>query len=170
MKKINGCTQFVVGRIYNSIYIGSNDAYAKINGRQTIIIVTAMSSKLQYQVLFDQFGSVFSDELRSGVITSSAPERAFAECELYEIDNKSEWFVKSQFMTLQEALNENLITLDEIKKSPKSGRVVSISPDGFYTSYSVEGKSEKNPYLQRLYVKWSSYKEMEDDFVKYGAL
>ena len=168
MKKINGHKQFMVGKVYNIIYIGNNKAYAKINGKRTIIIM-ATSPILQYQVLFDQFGSVFSDELRSGTITSRAPERAFAECELYEVDDKNEWFIKSQLMTTQEALDENLITLDDIKKGPKSRSVVSI-PGGFYITYSVEGRSAKNPYLQCVFVKWGSYEEMETDFIKHGAL
>lgn len=151
MKKLKSYKEFEVGKIYNRIYIrGEYKEYSKINGKETFVVV-AISPMLKTQTLFDQFGSMFSDELKGTLSTFSNPEKTFAKYDLFKVDNKSEWFIKSLWTTLQEALYKKLITLNDIKQSV--GSWICLSGKDWCCRYAVEGKSKENPYLQRIFVK-----------------
>jgi len=166
LKKLSSHKQFAVGKVYNRVYVGDNDAYAKINGKETFIVI-ATSPELQTQTLFDQFGSAFSDELRGGVVTFGSPEVAFADFEIYEVEDKSEWFIKSRYMTCKEALESGLLFPSEIRSKPSSHW--SGSKTFQVCTYNVEDRCSDNPFLQCIVVKWESYAAMKSDFELYGA-
>ena len=172
MRKVSSYRELEVGKIYNRVYVGPNKAYAKINGRQTFE-VTATEPVFQYQILRDKFGDCASEEIRSGVITSSRPDLLFKEVELFEVDDKSEWFIKSEITTLKAALDEGLITIEDIKGKSSSkehtSRAGCKSGPAFYTQFGVEGKSSDNPLLQTIYICWMSYEELEEGFAEFGV-
>jgi len=168
LKKLKSYKDLQVGKIYNRVYTGDNEAYARINGKKTFAVIS-ISPEFKIQTLFDQFGSIFSNELRSKEITISDLEKAFAEYEFYEVENSNEYFVKSQFMTLQEALEQDLITFTEIKEKTDSRNITSINfGKGWYIKFHVEGRSKTNIYLQTVFVKWTSREKMESDFSQIG--
>jgi len=167
LKKIASYQELESGKIYNRIYVGDNEAYAKINGKETFVVI-ATSPELVTRVLFDQFGSPFSEELTSNETIFGNPGRAFADFELYEAENRSDWFIKSQYMKLDQAIKENLVTIDEVRQGIVSSPPQSLERKSFYCRYPVEGRSKNNPYLQAVLIKWDSREEMKKDFAEFG--
>jgi hypothetical protein len=175
MKKITNYTKLKKGRVYNRVYVGDNKAYAKINGKETFLVLRT-EPHLEVVVLFDQFGSPLADDLRGGVITFGAPEIAFKNFELFEPSNKSEWFKKStKVKSLGAALKRKLITLKAIKVTadwrgqcpfmPTFGRDNKLK--GVQCSFRVEGKM-KDPFLQTVFIVWKNWERLIADFKKYG--
>lgn len=172
MKKIDSYKDLEVGKVYNKVYKGSNKAHAKISGKQTIRIIQT-TPNLLVEILFDELGSIFSDELANGPVTHLCPEVSFKEYDLFEIEDESEYFIKAQRMTLQEAFDANLITLDEIRKS--NHKVIAVwheapKENSFYYKFDVEGRLKENPYLQSVFVEWDSYKERDAAFEEFGII
>jgi hypothetical protein len=176
MKTLIPPNQMEVGKVYNLVYVGDNEAYAKINGKRTIL-VTATTPELRYVQLYDQFGFPRFDDVRGNPTHVSNLELAFKEDEISEPADESEWFKHSiKVSSLGEALEQELITLDDIKNLPvRSNRnpFVGCAGEkgayiGTYTSFHVEGRT-KHPYLQNVYVWWNSWDEMVEDFEKYGV-
>jgi len=126
-------------------------------------------------MLFAESGNPFSDQFKYGPIIFSRPDYAFQEFEIFEPDDKSEWFIKSTKVTsLAQALEANLILLDEIKNQEmNSSRFVpcfgaDMKMKGVYLHFSVEG-TQQNPLLQSVFVVWGNWQEAEVDFAQYGS-
>ena len=66
MRKLSGPSEMEKGGVYNLVYKGSNEAYAKINGKRTILVIEA--NPFTYVELFDQshkhFGASRYGDLR----------------------------------------------------------------------------------------------------------
>lgn len=173
MRKLNSVAELQVDRVYNMVYTGNNDAYAKFNGKQTFI-VTATEPQLKTVTLYDQFGSLHSDEIRGGEITYGDNLSVFKEYDIFEPESEAEWFKKSVKVTsLDEALERRLITAGDITKRVwRTSTFVTMSENGsffgLYTSFMVEGKTDRQ-YLQVVNVFWKSWNEMRGDFNKHGA-
>lgn len=173
MKKVDSWKDIVVGRVYNRVYVGPNEAYAKINGKETFRVV-ATSPQLEVQVLFSQFGSLFSEEFESNMITFGYPDIAFKEFELYEPADESEWFKKSvRCSSIGEALERGLLTAEDVSnKCFDTGRFIPCHSGveflGVYGRFSVEGKT-KFPVLQAVFVHWKDWKELRAELGKYGT-
>lgn len=176
MKKIESTSHFRVGGIYNIVYVGSNTSYAHINGKRTIR-VTAIEPKLKFVTLFDQFGDPLSKDLKSNEATCGA--EPFKEDQFFEPDDQSEWFKKSTKLgSLQEALDQELITKDDIQRIAKhrtmspfvahmTGPKLSLASVSclFHTSI---GRGPKQPLLQSVYIVWTNWEELKIDFERQG--
>ncbi len=175
MKKLQSWKDLKKGGVYNQVYVGDNEAYAKVNGKQTFIVIETTPA-LKTETLFDEFGSVYSDELRSPTATyPKDPELAFKDVELFEPKDKSEWFIKSVKITsLAAALKANLIKMEDIKDSRmrSSWFTPFFGPKrellGVYHSFSIEGTLE-NPLLQSVFVIWKTWDALYADFAQYGV-
>jgi hypothetical protein len=175
VQKLSSFKEFQAGRIYNRVYTGSNDAYGRVNGKETFIVIQT-EPILQTQTLFDQYGSVTTDDLRqNGPTTFQRPDIAFTEYDLFEPSDKSEWFIKSvRVGSLREALDANLLDRSAFEnKQFRGDRYVSHSGRnfehlGFSMHFSVEG-GPNNPYLQTVYVLWKTYNLMKEDLARFGA-
>lgn len=173
MKKLINYTWLDKGKIYNRVYVGSNDAYARINGKETFLVLKT-EPVLAVQVLYDQFGSPYSEDLRGGVVTFTSPKIAFKEFELFEPENESEWFKKSTRVNcLQEAIDRKLIpeSLVAHKRINSNGFVPTTSGAGMigvHWHISVEDKTDQ-PLLQTVYVVWKNWEELRADFQKFGT-
>lgn len=170
MKKVNSYKDFRKGKIYNRVYVGENQAYAKINGKETFIVLKIRPS-LQVQILFDRFGSVNTDDLRSGIVTFDCPEKAFAEFEFFEPENRDEWFIKSAKLgSLAEAIKAGFIKREQIENLKMNAKeLVFFHNIGVYRQFSVNGVPE-NPYLQNVYVLWKTFEAARKDFADYGTI
>lgn len=76
MKRIASWRDLKPGLVFNRVYNGKNRAFARINGKQTLVVLKATPT-LEAVELFDEFGSPRTPDLRSDVITFTDPERAF---------------------------------------------------------------------------------------------
>ncbi|MES2985873.1 MAG: hypothetical protein V4686_01965 [Patescibacteria group bacterium] len=172
MKKIENYTQFKVGGIYNRVYIGPNEAYAKINGKETFIVTSL--TPLEAQVLYAQNGSLHTSEIRGGKTTFTDPDYAFKNFDLFEPEGEDEWFKKSARCTsISEAIKKNLLTPEQVKQtSIREGNIVSHwGHQGFeFHSYgfNVEPTTEF-PYLQRVYICWKDRDTAKIDAVANGT-
>lgn len=160
--------------IYNRIYIGPNEDYSRINGKETFMIVET-EPKLQVAVLFDQFGDPHTENIESNVITFHSPEIAFREFELFEPANEGEWFKKSVKVTsLRDTLQFN-VTMADIERVAKWQCRSPFMPTfdvewkmkGVQCSFRVEDKTT-NPFLQTVFIVWPSWKAMAADFEGFG--
>lgn len=172
MKKIKNWRELRKGGIYNRVYTGNNKVYGRVDGKQTFIVLKTEPS-LKVQTLFDQFGDVYSAELRSATITFTYPDLAFREFNLYEPENKSEWFIKSLKLTsLAEALDAKFIGVDAIKRVGKNSKIFAESFGerremlSVHCNFRIEGTLE-NPLLQNVLVIWKNWEELRADFAKY---
>ncbi|MFA7194042.1 MAG: hypothetical protein WC087_03950 [Candidatus Paceibacterota bacterium] len=169
----------VVGGIYNLVYVGDNTAYAKINGKRTIQVVS-IDPELQYVQLYDPFGCPKTSELRSSTITITNKSVAFSKSndQIYVPSGEEEWFKHSQRVTsLGEGMDLKILTMDKIQRHPiQSNRspfcahlagAPNFGLDGISTAFNVEDETTY-PYLQRVFVWWKTWEDMYSDFEKYG--
>ena len=175
MKKLTGPAQLRKGRIYNRVYVGNNQAYAKINGKETFLVLQTKPN-LQVVELFDQFGSPYEKNIPSSVITYEMPEVAFKDFEIFEPTKESEWFKKSVVVkSLVTALKRKYVTLGGLKKLAdwhgmcpfvaSMGRNMKLV--GVHCHFCVEGKT-KDLLLQTVFVVWKDWSRMQADFKKVG--
>lgn len=160
-----------VGGIYNRVYTGPNEAYAKINGKETFLVLKK-NPELKACILFDQFGNVLTDDLRSNEITFPCPERAFKEFDIFRPEGEAEWFKKSiKFSSIKEAVEIGFITNDDVKELAKSSLSFQVfipillrnNTTKVYCSFSVEGKTGSQ-FLQRVYILWNSWEDLKKEF------
>ena len=164
------------GGIYNLVYTGTNEAYGRINGKRTILVMD-IEPELQYVQLHDSFGCPNTDDLRSGVCTVRDPSLAFKEDQIFEPTDEREWFKHSMKVgSLAEAIERGVLTRKEITQHPvhsSHSPFTSFSGAkgqflGLCTSFDVEDKTNQ-PYLQYVYVWWNTWEAMYADFKKYGV-
>lgn len=176
MKTLIRPEEMQLNKVYNLVYVGDNEAYAKINGKRTIR-VTATEPNLQYVELYDNFGSPTFDDLPGSTTYVGNPSEAFKEDEITEPADETEWFKKSvKFSSLVEAVEAGVLTPDDIKSlrvRSSSSPFVSVSNRagkfiGLYTGFNVEGKTTQ-PYLQQVYIWWNTWEDMYADFEAYGV-
>lgn len=174
MKKLDSYKDFRVGGIYNKVYVGTNAAFAKLNREETFEVIRT-EPHLQIEVLFDPFGSVFTEDLRSGLITFGPPKEAFAQYELFEPADKSEWFIKSvKAASLTEAIEAELIPREQIEN--REMRTSDFLPCwtvvgkffGVHHSFSIKG-IPSNPYLQRVSILWKTLDDVKAELGQYGS-
>jgi hypothetical protein len=173
MKKLTSYLDLQVGNIYNSVYTGPNNEYAAVNGKQTFKVIE-LEPYLKMRVLFDKQGSVYRNDL-SVKVTTTRPDITFAECDLFETEDKSQWFKKSAKVTsIAKALEANLITLNHIHGRMIPEREISQIINGnnrfkgFYFCIEVQGTKD-NPYLQRVILVWKKREEMSAELATYNA-
>ena len=174
MRKLDSSSDMEEGKIYNLVYVGDNAAYAKINGKRTVLVLVT-APELQYVELYDSFGCVTTEDLRSGTITVGCPAVAFEETEIYEPVDETEWFKHSMKVTsLTEAIERGVLTHDDIAIY-RNRRFNDVAVSGAhgkllgrYLSFHVEGKTTQ-PYLQWVYVWWNSWEQMQVDFKRYNV-
>ncbi|TSC52333.1 MAG: hypothetical protein LiPW41_544 [Parcubacteria group bacterium LiPW_41] len=160
-----------VGGIYNRVYNGPNEAYAKINGKETFLVLHK-KPELKACILFDQFGNVLAEDLRSNEITFPCPELAFEEFDIFRPEGEAEWFKKSiKFSSIKEAVEIGFINGGDVEQLAK----VSLSHQVFipillrnnttkvYCGFSVEGKTSSQ-FLQRIYILWDSWEDLKKEF------
>lgn len=174
MKKLNSYTELQVGGIYNRVYIGPKEAFKPINGKETFLVMQT-TPVLKLVTLFDPHGRIFTDDLSGNPWTMTHPELGFGDYEIYEPKDESEWFKKSvRVNSLSEGLQQNLLTLAGIKERSRGyfntmfGLKVLGYENGYYCSFSVEGKTE-HPLLQYVYVTWKTREDLRADFAKHGS-
>ncbi len=155
-----------VGKVYNRVYTGPNEAYAAINGKETFRVIS-VEPNLVCQILFDQFGSPMEKEITGGHITFPVPEKAFEEFDIFTAPDRNDWFIKSAIMTVADALEQGFITMDMAKQSALHVTCYNWG-DAFYMSCQVDEsrRPKQNPYLQTVFFVWKSHKEMEDDLLE----
>ena len=165
-------SQMQKGKVYNLVYVGENEAYAKINGKRTIRVVNV--SPIQYVELFDQFGDPLRDNIPSAVTTIRAPDHVFKNDQISEPADESEWFKHSmKVLSLDEAM-ENGVSLAQIRAcgSGSLRDVPVFDRDmvllGRYVQFNVEGQTNR-PMLQTIFVCWSNYEIMRADFQRHGV-
>lgn len=170
-----------VGKIYSKVYTGGNEAYARINGKQTFRVIE-VSPNLKTVTLHDQFGSGFSKQLTSNEGTYTHPEIAFADYLVYETPDPDDWFIKAVWSTPEEAIKKGLLTSQDFSHRVKISRdpwrrgnygQTSHSPGPglssfFVVRFDVEGRSAAHPYLQSLVMRWDSMAEMRAAMGKYS--
>ncbi len=175
MRKLGSYKELVVGGIYNRVYTGNNAAYAKINGKETFLVLET-KPKLLTVVLFDQFGDPLTDDIRSSKDTFDNPEIAFREFELFEPAGENEWLKKAVKLTsLQSGLDRDLITIGDIKhmagRTGHSPFIPSFDLKSKLTSvrcnFQVEDKTAY-PLLQTVFVVWPNWEELIAEFQKLG--
>ncbi len=174
MKKLCSPTELRTGHVYNCVYVGDNDAYARINGKETFLVINI--KPLETVELFDQFGDPYTDDIRSTLTTHGSITGAFKECEIFQPSNESEWFRKSvRVNSLADALKQGGITIADIKRKAdwrgQSPFVTTIDCNqklkGIHCSFCVEDKTDR-PLLQTVFVVWQTWVELADDFKKQG--
>lgn len=178
MKQIRDLKDLRVGGIYNVVYTGDNEAYARINGRSTIRI-TELSPKMKSVTLFDQFGDPTKDDIRSNEATYGT--KPFGDSDIFEPDDESQWLKKSlKFGSLQEALDQGLITMETIKSmaawhnSNQSPFVAHWGPApkreviARSCCFRVEDKVPTHPLLQSVFIVWKNWEEEQADFGRIG--
>ncbi len=166
-----GLNDLKVGGIYNRVYTGPNEAYAKINGKETFL-VSEITPTLKAFILFDQFGNVTANDLRSNEITFPCPELAFEEFDIFRPEGEAEWFKKSiKFSSLKEATDVGFISQGDVKELVRLSFVRQVfipilcwnNKTKVYCSFSVEGKTGSQ-FLQRVYVLWNSWEDLKKEF------
>jgi hypothetical protein len=175
VKKLSSPAEMQAGKVYNLIDIGPNKAYARINGKRTILILET-TPKLKYVQLYDAHCIVASDHLRGHPCTIDDLARAFEEDEIFEPASQDEWFKHSaKVRTLADGIAQGLLTREQIQKEPVRSRLTLIDASGaggkrlgIYTFFSVEDQTNQ-PLLQYVYVWWDSEEEMRKDFEEYGV-
>lgn len=177
MQALNNAAEMVEGGVYNIVYTGPNEAYARINGKRTIRVIRVGQGTLKYIVLHDQFGRPDPETCTTnGLLHTSNLESAFKEDEIYEAPNPDDWFVKSLlFKGLEEAVAAGVLSEEMIKEHPVKSSYspfVSVSGrdgkfTGLHTRFGVEDATDR-PHLQSVYVWWSTWEEMYADYEKYG--
>lgn len=172
MKKLDSWREMVVGAIYNSVYVGDNKAYAKVNGKQTIVILG--KDPLRFQELFDQHGDPFTIDMRDSVITSELPDKLFEHCEIYEPANETEWFKKAvRFDSITTAVQLGLVTMEWLKHLqlrsnyfvPHFGAQGKMQ--GVVGEFCVEDKTQV-PFLQTVVIVWKNWSDLFADFERIG--
>jgi len=167
MIKVNSYKDFLVGKVYNSVYVGENEAYARVNGKETFVVI-AIKPSLQIKTLFDRNGNVCTDDLCGNTVTFICPGKALKECEFFETENESEWFKKSvKVKSLAEAIKIGA-KLDEFENQSMEWKSFVSFGNALYYYFSIEGTSE-NPYLQTIFVFWETHEAASQDFAQYGA-
>ncbi len=176
MKKLQSWEGLKSGEIYNRVYIGNNDAYGRINGKETFLVLQT-EAPLQATVLFDQFGDPHTNDIRSNVITFTHPDFAFKEFELFKPESEEEWFKKSVKVTsLNDALKFN-ITMEDIKRTAEWRHRSPFMPTfdaewkmkGVQCSFRVEDRTA-NPLLQTVFIVWPNWETMKADFKGLGLV
>lgn len=172
MQKLSGFGEMRLGGIYNLVYVGPNAAYARINGKRTIL-VTALEPELQYVELFDQFGNPLKEDIRSETTTVGSPELGFAETEISEPADQSEWFKHAlKVSSLEEALAHGVTREDIAWYQGRNGRIVPTIGErllGVQVNFGVEDRLPNRPLLQSVYVVWKDWEAVYADFARYGV-
>ena len=173
MRRISSYMEFEVGKVYNRVYVGENEAYAKVNGKITFI-VTEVDPILTVDELFGQFGNPLTDDIRRSGIFFKCPKIALADFELSEPTNKSEWFIKSEKKGSVDEIIRAGIPRDLLCNTRiASGRFVPCfgrgsEMRGVYRHFSLEGRVD-NPYLQSVFGVWRNWEELHRDFRNHGT-
>lgn len=173
-RKVRSWKQLRVGGVYSRVYVGPNEAYARVNGKETFRVLKTKPS-LEVQILFEQFGSLFSNEITSDIVTFSSPEKAFEEFEIFEPYTESQWFVKSTMVTtIEEGINRGLLLIDEVRDRTFTSREFTVYWWGEKLSsrpslsFSREGISG-NQYFQRTFVLWDSWEAARAELGCHGS-
>jgi hypothetical protein len=157
-----------VGSIYNREYIGPKEKKL----RETLV-VQSVDKGLMFRQLFSEHGSASNSLLESNPTTFSSPEYFFKNHRIWECDNPEQWFYRGVFITLEEALAESLVTIEQMaykfRNQSKEFMKVSdiISFDGgcaidFYTE-----PTDKYPDLKKVFIVFKSWKEMKLEVLKF---
>lgn len=160
------------GRVYNIIYVGPNTAYARNNGKQTLLCLNL--GPLQTIQLYDPFGSPWAPQLPGCTVTYARPDLAFAEYTIEAEPDERRWFKHSKAVySLGEAL-ENGLTRAKMARYTRADRhVISHWGNGgvcrgLVISFEVEGNTP-DPHLQWLHCCWKSWEEFNLDFARHGV-
>jgi hypothetical protein len=177
MERLASVAEMEVGGIYNLVYVGENKAYARVNGKRTILVI-ATEPEFQYVQLYQQFASPTTDDLRSSLVTCEDAPLAFKNDEIFQPVGEDEWFKHSLRVTsLEEAISQGVLTKEDVFRHPVRSRnspFVGVSDSdgrfvGLYTDFGVQDKTVQ-PYLQTVYVWWDTWEDMRADFKKYGVI
>jgi hypothetical protein len=173
MKRIESPAQFRVGGIYNVVYVGPNTAYARINGKETVRI-TAIEPQLKSVTLFHRFGNPLNQHIEACECTYGT--QSFTECEIFEPSDESEWLKKSvAFATLQEPLEQGLVTMDDIKRiadrHDKSRFIPYMTGPGHGLAgvtclFNTEDTVPDQPLLQSVFIVWKNWEDLRKDFAR----
>ena len=174
MNKIEKHSELKAGRVYNRVYVGDNEAYARINGKITFLVLKT-SPVLKVVELFDQFGDPLQNDLRSGVITISDQSAAFKDFDLYEPSGEAEWFKKSMIApSLHEAIRGGLIKLVDAKRYADwqgtcpfvahCGGGPNYGLEAVTTHFCMEDQIDGQPLLQSVFIVWKTWDALRADF------
>ena len=171
MKKLDGHQEFRSGGTYCSTYVGENKAYARINGKRTIL-VKRTEPDLVFVELFDQFGDPFTEDIRGGEITSMAADLLFGDREVFEPESENEWFKHSmKFDSLSTPLAQGLITKKDIEEKASWGTRCPFTAvfgldhkfKGVSARFDVEDKTPL-VLLQAVFIVWPTWEALREDF------
>ena len=172
MRKLQGWKEMVKDGIYNTVYVGDNETYAKINGRQTIVVLGL--KPFRFQELFYQFGNPFTDDLRGEVVTSELPEECFKDREIFVPEKDTQWFKKSmRVKSIAAAIQQKLLTKTYLKGLRLNNGYFCPHFDaksklkGVVGDFSVEGKTAQ-PLLQAVFIVWKTWEDLFRDFKAIG--
>lgn len=164
-------SQLQPGKVYNRVYIGDNDAYARINGKITFRVIQT-EPIMKAADLFCQFGHPLDAHLAGHEWTSRNLERAFQDYQIYEPQSEDEWFKKSaRLSSVQEAVRLGYVDVEALKGwadwrgtcpfETYSGKTVSLS-------LSVQDKVPDQPLLQTVFIVWETWEKLRKDFQALG--
>lgn len=161
-----------VGEVYNLIYAGPNHNYGWNNGRRTICVVSRTGDdEVCYVQLHGQFGYATKPDLAGGVCTAKI-NWAFKDDVIVKPESEDGWYRHSvRVNSLDEALKQGVTPADlEPFSRGRSGLVSHYSGTctNMSARFDVEGRT-RQPYLQAVYVLWSSWEAMVADFESHGV-
>ncbi len=167
MRKLTGWRDLVAGGVYNMVYVGPAGKRG-IDEKQTFVVIKN-DPKLVVQFVFDQFGSIYSDQLRSDERTLGLPDKVFEHFDLFEPTDESEWFRSAIKVTsLAEALEAGLVTTEYISNQEISSHCFQFAKDlGVYWLISLDETFSGNPLLRRVFILWKSWDALDADFAQY---
>ena len=176
MRQLSSAAEMKVDGIYNLVYAGDNKAYAKINGKRTIRVMSRGRSRLEYVQVFDQFGDPAQDDIPATPTAVKDTSTAFKDYKIFEPENEGEWFKHSlKFSSLGEAIEQGVLTIRDIKEYPVHSSHCPFVADigkrglrGVSADFEVEDKTSQ-PLLQRVYIRWGTWEDLFRDFDRYGV-
>jgi len=154
---------FKVGSTYNIVYSSNN----YMSGKKETILILQVFPEIKFVILYNQSANMYCGDLRSNIITAGF--KSFEQDQITEVFDEKDFIKKSEIVTIDDAINRGLITVSELESifDDQSKKCIIISPvigydsGKMYIKINVEGKDQINPYLQSIYIKWNSFKEME---------
>jgi hypothetical protein len=167
-KQIINWQDLEIGKTYNRVYIGPNKAYAERNGKTTFRVVSKTTNELRTRDLFDPHPMVLDPELKHNEIRYSAPENFIGtQYVVTECDDPTKWFIKSQVMTVQTALQSGAVKLDTLKKhfTACAGCQPIMSYNfGEHFYFNLEAQpTEQFPYLETVYFIYEKMDALKAD-------
>lgn len=181
MTKLLKPTDLRLGKVYNLEYVGDNEAYARVNGKRTILILE-VRPEFKYVKLYSAYGDPLCEDIRDDSPTTVCElASSFKEDQITEPAGEDDWFKHSmRFTSLYDALHAGVLTEQRIKSHPvgrRSARNAILCPAdskgclGAYTRFCFEDKPHPQyPQLQSVFIVWKTWSAAAADFKCHGVV